>query len=68
MDEYHIATQLYAGARERNSLSQEQMSTAILRAKPASAKGKYVQSAYMSSTMGPGVALDLAALEGKQGA
>ena len=39
--------------------------TAILRAKPATAKGKYVQSAFMSSTMGPGVALDLAALEGK---
>ena len=39
--------------------------TAILRAKPATAKGKYVQSAFMSSTMGPGVALDFAALEGK---
>ncbi|MCJ7440545.1 MAG: 50S ribosomal protein L1 [Thermoanaerobaculaceae bacterium] len=39
--------------------------TAILRARPSSAKGKYVQSAYMSSTMGPGVALDLAPLEAK---
>jgi large subunit ribosomal protein L1 len=39
--------------------------TAVLRAKPAAAKGKYVQSAYLSSTMGPGVALDIAALEVK---
>lgn len=39
--------------------------TAILRARPSSAKGKYVQSAYMSSTMGPGVALDLTPLEAK---
>jgi large subunit ribosomal protein L1 len=38
---------------------------AILRARPSSAKGKFVQSAYMSSTMGPGVALDLAPLEAK---
>jgi large subunit ribosomal protein L1 len=54
-----------ADALEANARS---LITAILRAKPASSKGKYVQSAYMSSTMGPGVALDLAPLEGKQGA
>jgi large subunit ribosomal protein L1 len=54
-----------ADALEANARS---LITAILRAKPATAKGKYVQSAYMSSTMGPGVALDLAPLEGKQGA
>ena len=51
-----------ADALEDNARS---LITAILRAKPATAKGKYVQSAFMSSTMGPGVALDLAALEGK---
>ena len=39
--------------------------TAILRARPSSAKGRYVQSAFMSSTMGPGVALDLTPLEAK---
>ena len=38
---------------------------AVMRAKPASAKGTYVQSAFVSSTMGPGVTLDVAALEGK---
>ncbi len=51
-----------ADALEANARS---MITAILKAKPATAKGKYVQSATMSSTMGPGVSLDLAALESK---
>jgi large subunit ribosomal protein L1 len=32
---------------------------AVLRAKPAAAKGKYVKSATICSTMGPGVALDV---------
>lgn len=35
---------------------------AILRAKPAAAKGKYVKSATVSSTMGPGIKLDENAL------
>jgi large subunit ribosomal protein L1 len=51
-----------ADALEENARS---LITAILKAKPSSAKGKYVQSAYMSSTMGPGVALDLTPLEAK---
>ncbi len=32
--------------------------TAVLKAKPAAAKGKYVQSATVSSTMSPGVSID----------
>lgn len=32
---------------------------AIVKAKPASAKGQYMKSAYLSSTMGPGLKLDL---------
>ena len=55
-------TSFSADALEENARS---LITAILRAKPSSAKGKYVQSAFMSSTMGPGVALDLAPLEAK---
>jgi large subunit ribosomal protein L1 len=36
---------------------------AVLRAKPPTAKGKYVRSAYVSSSMSPGVRLDLGSLE-----
>jgi large subunit ribosomal protein L1 len=32
----------------------------ILRAKPSAAKGTYIRSATVSSTMGPGVRLDTA--------
>jgi large subunit ribosomal protein L1 len=35
---------------------------AITRAKPAGAKGTYVQKAAVSSTMGPGVRVDVASL------
>jgi large subunit ribosomal protein L1 len=35
----------------------------VLRAKPASAKGRYVRSIALSSTMGPGVRVDLASVE-----
>ena len=35
----------------------------VLKAKPAAAKGKYVMSIALSSTMGPGVRVDLASVE-----
>jgi large subunit ribosomal protein L1 len=35
----------------------------ILRAKPAAAKGKYVKTATLSTTMGPGIRLDPARLK-----
>jgi large subunit ribosomal protein L1 len=37
---------------------------AIVKAKPAGAKGNYVQKASLSSTMGPGVRVDITTLAG----
>lgn len=39
--------------------------SAVIKAKPPAAKGRYVHSAVLSSTMSPGVPLDLAQLEAK---
>jgi large subunit ribosomal protein L1 len=36
---------------------------AVIKAKPATAKGKYVHSIYLASTMGPGVSIDPAAVD-----
>ncbi len=38
------------------------LAEAILKAKPSSAKGTYIKSAYLSTTMGPGIKLDTKAL------
>ena len=35
---------------------------AVVRARPASAKGRYLKSVHISSTMGPGIKIDYAAL------
>jgi len=37
--------------------------TTVIKAKPATAKGRYVKSIVVSSTMGPGVPIDLASVE-----
>jgi len=37
--------------------------TSVLKAKPSAAKGKYMKGVYLSSTMGPGVPLDITAIE-----
>jgi len=38
----------------------------VIRAKPAASKGRYVKSVALSSTMGPGVKVDIASVEGQE--
>ena len=40
----------------------EQLIGSVLKAKPSSAKGQYVKSVCLSSTMGPGISVDPADL------
>jgi large subunit ribosomal protein L1 len=49
-----------AGKLAENALS---LITSVLKAKPASAKGRYVRSIVVSSTMGPGLIIDLTSVE-----
>ncbi len=37
---------------------------AVIRAKPAAAKGRYLRSLFVSSTMGPGIKVNVAQVEG----
>ncbi len=48
-------------SKTRSSLIQ-----AVIKAKPAAAKGKYVKSVTICSTMGPGVHLDVTSFNAKQ--
>ena len=35
----------------------------VIKAKPSTAKGKYLESVFLSSTMGPGIAIEITSLE-----
>ena len=37
--------------------------TSVIKAKPSVAKGKYIKGCYLSSTMGPGISLDVSPIE-----
>ena len=37
--------------------------TSVIKAKPSVAKGKYIKGCYLSSTMGPGISLDVTPIE-----
>ena len=39
--------------------------TSVIKAKPSVAKGKYIKGCYLSSTMGPGISIDTAAVEAR---
>ena len=43
------------------------LATAVVRAKPATSKGQYFERLYLSSTMGPGLRLELSEIESAQG-
>jgi len=37
--------------------------SSVIKAKPSVAKGKYIKGCYLSSTMGPGISLDVSPIE-----
>ncbi|MDU4448043.1 MAG: 50S ribosomal protein L1, partial [Anaerococcus vaginalis] len=53
----HVPTGKVSFGKEKLSDNLKALITAIVKAKPASAKGKYLKSITIASTMGPGVKL-----------
>lgn len=59
----HCAVGKVSFDAEKLSDNAKALISSVIRAKPASAKGRYVRSIVVSSTMGPGVPIDLASVE-----
>ncbi len=53
-------------AQDKLLANADSLIQAVIKAKPSAAKGKYVKSVTICSTMGPGVALDVAVFNAKQ--
>ncbi len=59
----HVPVGKLSFADEKLAENANAVMQAVVRARPAAAKGKYVRSIYLASTMGPSVALDPATVE-----
>ncbi len=59
----HVAVGKISFPAEKLVENARALITSVIRAKPAAAKGKYLKSIFMSSTMGPGIPIDTAAAE-----
>jgi large subunit ribosomal protein L1 len=59
----HCAIGKVSFAPEKLAENAQTLISTVVKAKPASAKGRYVKSIVVSSTMGPGISIDLASVE-----
>ena len=59
----HVPVGKLSFPQERLVENAQTLIAAVMKAKPVAAKGKYVKGISLSSTMGPGVSIDLAVAE-----
>ncbi len=59
----HVAVGKASFDAEKLVANAQALLSSVIRAKPPAAKGKYLKGVTLSSTMGPGIALDTSALE-----
>jgi large subunit ribosomal protein L1 len=59
----HVGLALVSFGKEKIKENSLAVIEAVLKAKPPTSKGAYVKSAYISTTMGPGIPLDVSAFK-----